>query len=172
MKYQGFTLIELLVTIAVAAVLLTVGIPSFIDTIHSNRVTTQANDFVTALNLTRSEAVKQGRTATLCIGNGDLTDCSTAKAWKDGWLIWVDVNGDGALGDEDTIVRTYPALHGKSTMTASGGAKAVAYIASGFLSGASVDFTLSETGCQNSNARLISVKTPTGRPAVSKTACP
>jgi type IV fimbrial biogenesis protein FimT len=59
----GFTLIELLITIVVLAVLLTLAAPSFRDVIQNNRVTAQANELVSALNLARSEAVKRGRNA-------------------------------------------------------------------------------------------------------------
>lgn len=55
----GFTLIELMVTIAVAAILLAVAVPSFRHLIISNRLTTAANDVVTALTVARSEAIKR-----------------------------------------------------------------------------------------------------------------
>ena len=54
-------MLELMVTIAVLAILVTVGVPNFRDLIQNNRVTTQANELVTALNLARTEAVKRGR---------------------------------------------------------------------------------------------------------------
>lgn len=55
----GFTLIELMVTIAVAAILLAVAVPSFRHLIISNRLTTAANNVVTAVTLARSEAIKR-----------------------------------------------------------------------------------------------------------------
>lgn len=55
----GFTLIELMVTIAVAAILLAVAVPSFRHLIISNRLTTAANDVVTALTVARSESIKR-----------------------------------------------------------------------------------------------------------------
>jgi prepilin-type N-terminal cleavage/methylation domain-containing protein len=54
---SGFTLMELMVTIAIAAILVGTAIPSFTSTITNNRLTTSANELVTALNLARSEAV-------------------------------------------------------------------------------------------------------------------
>ncbi len=59
-RNRGFTLVELLVTLAVAALLLAVAVPSFNRLIISNRLTTQANDVVNRLAQARNEAVKRG----------------------------------------------------------------------------------------------------------------
>ena len=58
---SGFTLIELLVTVAVIAIVLTIGVPSFQQVIMTNRMATQANDLLGSMNLARSEAVKRGQ---------------------------------------------------------------------------------------------------------------
>ena len=57
-KSSGFTLVELMITLAIAGILVAVGIPSFNSTISDSRLTSYANEFVTALNLARSEAIK------------------------------------------------------------------------------------------------------------------
>ena len=65
MKHEiGFTLIELLIAIAILAVLLGVGVPSFQETIRTNRVASITNDVVAALQFARSAARIQG--ACLC----------------------------------------------------------------------------------------------------------
>ena len=68
---RGFTLLELMVTVAVVAILATVGVPSFRDLIQNNRVTTQTNELVTALNFARTEAVKRARAVEVVIDQTD-----------------------------------------------------------------------------------------------------
>jgi type IV fimbrial biogenesis protein FimT len=72
---RGFTLLELMVTIAVLAILATVGVPSFRDLIQNNRVTTQTNELVTALSFARTEAVKRGRPI-------EVTVSQSAPGWS------------------------------------------------------------------------------------------
>ncbi|MCH6550161.1 MAG: prepilin-type N-terminal cleavage/methylation domain-containing protein, partial [Proteobacteria bacterium] len=59
-RTRGFTLFELMITLAVAALILSLGVPGFRNFIQNNRATTHTNDLVTALNLGRSEATRRG----------------------------------------------------------------------------------------------------------------
>ena len=61
----GFTLIELLVTIAIVGIVLGSAVPSFNAMIARNKMATQANDILTAINAARSEALKIGSTVSL-----------------------------------------------------------------------------------------------------------
>ena len=65
---RGFTLLELMITVAVLAILLSLGVPSFAETIRNNRVAAQTNELVTALSLARSEASKRGMPVSVCAG--------------------------------------------------------------------------------------------------------
>lgn len=88
---RGFTLLEAMVTVAILAILVGIGVPSFRATIERNRVTTIANDFLYHLQLTRSEAVKLDQSIVLCPSiNG--TNCSEDTDWTVGWLI-TDLDG-------------------------------------------------------------------------------
>ena len=72
---RGFTLLELMVTVAVVAILATVAVPGFRDLIQNNRVTTQTNELVSALNFARTEAVKRGQRV-------EVTVTQNAPGWS------------------------------------------------------------------------------------------
>jgi type IV fimbrial biogenesis protein FimT len=69
-RYRGFTLLELMVTVAVLSILLTLGVPAFGDLVRNNRIATQANQLVAAINIARSEAVKRGRNVQVSVVAG------------------------------------------------------------------------------------------------------
>ena len=85
---RGFTLIELMVTLSVLAIVLSLAAPSFASLLASNRMSTQTNEFMVALNLARSEAVRRAQPVTLLATN--------ANNYSKGWTVFPDLNGDGA----------------------------------------------------------------------------
>jgi type IV fimbrial biogenesis protein FimT len=63
---NGFTLVELMITIAVAAILVTVAIPSFRDLMARNELVTVTKAWVSAINSARADAVKLNLQVALC----------------------------------------------------------------------------------------------------------
>lgn len=107
-------------TIAIGAIVIGFAIPSFTGSIRSNRLTTNANELISSLNLARSEAVKRGIQVT--VRRKDANN----QIWETGWDIFVDINGNGSFNDdgdaslcevnadgspaEDCLLKTYDAL--------------------------------------------------------------
>jgi len=114
-KNTGYTLIELMTMLAVAAVLLTVGMPQLKVFFQGNRMVSNTNDLVTALNLTRAEAIRRGSRATVCKSkSGTACDGTT---WADGWIVFAkDPSALPAtactFGTTDVLVRAHPAVDG------------------------------------------------------------
>ncbi len=57
---RGFTIIELMVALAVAAALITIGLPAFNGFLGQQRLTTYTNDLISGIAYARSEAAKLG----------------------------------------------------------------------------------------------------------------
>jgi len=77
MRRTGFTLTELLIVIAVAAVLLTVGVPTFRDFILMQRLKGINAQLVTDLQFARSEAAARNQWARVAFGSNDSMTCYT-----------------------------------------------------------------------------------------------
>lgn len=131
---SGFTLIELLVTLAIAVILMALAAPSFRQLMTSTSLTSQTNEFMAALNFTRSEAVKRNVRVTLCKSAAG-TACTTGGGWHQGWIIFVDAAADGAIGTvntDDVILRVHGPLSGGNTLVGQVGiADYIAYLPNG-----------------------------------------
>jgi type IV fimbrial biogenesis protein FimT len=88
-KYQvGFTIIELMVTLVVLAVLIAMVAPAFNSLIQRNTSTALGEEFVTALNFARSEAIKRRAPVSICASNDAGTSCG--DDWSNGWIVFID----------------------------------------------------------------------------------
>lgn len=104
---KGFTLIELVVTIAVMAVLLTIALPSFQESLRSNKVATATNELLATLSLARSEAIRNTHGSGVC-PSIDGVSCSGGGwgAADTGILVWEDNDPfNGAIDAGETVLR-------------------------------------------------------------------
>lgn len=133
----GFTLLEMMVVVALAAIMLGLGLPSFRDLIVGQRVKTAAFGFANAAVYARSEAIKRGTEVVLV---------AAAGGWQDGWSVKV---GSVTLSQQDGFAGLLIASPApKVTPTQ------VAYQASGRLSASVDDLQLSDEA--GAHARCIS----------------
>lgn len=108
---NGFTLIELMVTLAVTAIVVSVAIPNFNTQILNNRSVALGEDFATALNYTRSEAVRRAARVSIC-ASSDAQTCT--GTWTDGFIVFID-HATTDTADQPKLVNPSPAPDEEAT---------------------------------------------------------
>lgn len=111
---QGFSLLELLMTMAIVGISLGMAVPGLTGLIRDNRMSAVLNDFVTDLNLARSEAIKRGSRITLCASR-DQQHCTDNGDWSQGWIVFADPDDNGRRDSTETLLRIHPAIVDKHT---------------------------------------------------------
>ncbi len=94
----GFTLVELMVTLAIAAVLMMIAVPSFQSYARNAAVAQTSGNFFNAIQLARSNAMRLSRHTLVQVVNPDL-------GWVGGWRVYADLDRDMAYtAATDTLI--------------------------------------------------------------------
>lgn len=172
----GFTLIELMVLLVIISVAAAVAIPNFQQFLVSQRATSNANEFLTALTFARSEALKRGVPVSVC-ASSDGNACSGNNDWDVGWIVFNDngpTRGTVETAQGENVLRRRAAFDDGSTLSDDSGNNAtfVAFTGDGALdNGNNLDFELEPKDCKGEKLRGISIA-PTGRAVVERRPCP
>jgi type IV fimbrial biogenesis protein FimT len=101
----GWTLIELMIALALGALLVSLAVPGYQDWIANYQLASRAEQLAGSLTLARSEAIKRGQRVTLCRAP-DGWHCGDSAGWEAGWLVYVDMNGDGSITGDEPVLRS------------------------------------------------------------------
>ncbi len=163
--FSGFTLIELIITLTIIAILLGIVGPNMGTFVTSNRLTTQANEFIADLNLARSEAIKQASNVGVCASS---TGTSCTGNWQNGWIVFLDADASLGWTASDSVLRTHESLSGNNTL--GGTQTTIVFNKSGVLASAAAAGNYTLCNSQSGKSRVINVQT-TGRPTLSEGSC-
>ncbi len=109
---DGFTLIELVITVSIAAILFTIGMPSYQKMVMDKRMATTRETLITDLEIAKSEAMTRNQSVILCRHSGETatpTACDNTAEWENGWVVFVDTNGDSNV-DANELLRVTAGL--------------------------------------------------------------
>lgn len=102
---HGYSLLELLMTIAIAAMLLTLGLPSFGALKARNAQRVEINALFHAVHLARKGSIMRKQVVSLC-PTADGASCSPGRDWSDGFLVFENSDRDEPpeLDDDEILL--------------------------------------------------------------------
>jgi type IV fimbrial biogenesis protein FimT len=108
-RHRGYTLPELVFTMAIALGALGWGVPAFRDLQLNAARTREVNQFIHAVYLARSEAIKRNGVVSLCPSRDGAWCAPSGTPWQRGWMIFVNRDRDSpAVRDPaEEILRVY-----------------------------------------------------------------
>lgn len=107
----GFTALELLVAMAVAAILLTLGVPAFTAQVLDARLTAAVNRVVHGMHVARQEALKSGADVVVCRSPSGR-QCADSGDWRTGLIVFVNRDRDDPprVDAGETVLQVEPAF--------------------------------------------------------------
>jgi type IV fimbrial biogenesis protein FimT len=118
-RAAGFTMVEMMMTVAIAAIVLTLAVPSFRYVTNSNRIAAEINGLLGDLQFARAEAIKEGRTVTVCVSSNG-TQCTGTTNWQNGWIVFSDPADIGVVDANEVILRVQKPFSGTDTFVSNG----------------------------------------------------
>ncbi len=109
----GYSLLELMMTIAVAAVILTLGLPSFSALKARNAQRVEINALFHAVHLARKGSIMRKQVVSLC-PTADGTACNPGRDWSGGFLVFENSDRDSPPELDDGEIVLYRHLAGRS----------------------------------------------------------
>ncbi|MGC1389273.1 MAG: GspH/FimT family pseudopilin [Steroidobacteraceae bacterium] len=170
----GFTVTELVVVMGIVAIVAAIGIPSFKYVTASNRIASEINGLLGDMQFARSQAVKEGQSVTVCASSNSTAanpTCSGSNAWENGWIVFLDANGNKQVDAGEQVIRTQPPFNGTDTFVASTAAfSATTFNRMGYApTGLATNITINLHNSTNVTAwtRCLQI-TPIGTPTTEK----
>lgn len=101
-RQQGFTLGETLTALAVVGLSVSLAVPGLQSLARGNGEAAAVNQLVSSLHAARSAAITRNVRVALCPSTaGERCD---ARDWSEGWISFVDRNGDGDRDPAETVL--------------------------------------------------------------------
>ena len=165
----GFTLIELLIIVVIIGISLSLALPGFQGMIQRNRMATQVNDFLLAINMARSEAMRRGSAVTIqSADNG----AQSVDEFGNGYCVQLGIPGASGFSTSCTyvaarcaspqttgcILRQFEPLSGNATLNSVENVGAITFGALGQLDATTIrSVDMCDTGTDGRRIRIALV---------------
>lgn len=105
-KYnRGFTLVEMMITVVLISIMVNLVVPMG-QVAEGFKLDYVNQRLYSSAVLARSEAIKRAETVSVCRSTSG-TGCQAGANWADGWVVFVNSNGNNSIDPGEDIIRVY-----------------------------------------------------------------
>lgn len=139
-RVGGFTLLDLLIAMTILAILLGVAIPGLKNAVARVQAASARSAITTTLFDALRHATVLGREIVVCPASD--AQCIGGKDWSQGWIAFIDSDGNRLRSPDEQIVRQQEALPAGVRLHGTIGRPRIVYQPNGGNGGSNVTFTL------------------------------
>ena len=168
-RQRGYTLAELLASMAIIGILSSVAIPGMQNVIQDNRRAATTNEFVYSMQFARSESIARNQRVTMCASTNGY-QCATKKNWGRGWIVFNDIDLNGAPGGTDEKILHMVELEDNISITPQSFNASLTYRPNGRVMGDDATVQSGEFGfcdSRGSHSARVLIVGSSGRPRLS-----
>lgn len=138
-RAAGFTLLELLIVLVILGILFGIVVPCFKNAVARVQAGSARSAITTTLLDAQRHATVLGLEIVICPGDAQ---CVGGVDWSQGWVAFIDRDGNRLLGADEQIVRRETKLPEGVRLRGSVGRPRIVYQPNGGNAGANITFTL------------------------------
>ncbi len=138
---RGFTLLDALLGMSLAALVFGFAVPNYRAALAQAHAASARSAMTMTLYAAMREAAVNGRTAVIC-PSAKTDFCAGGIDWSDGWVAFIDLNGDRDRGPIEPLIRRQSELSGDVRLRSTRGRPRLVVQPSGSNAGSNVTFTL------------------------------
>ncbi|GAA4783078.1 hypothetical protein GCM10023307_04610 [Lysobacter hankyongensis] len=152
---RGFTLLDLLIAMTIACILFGIAIPAYQNTVARIQAGSTRSDLTTTLFDALRHATVLGQEIVVCPASAD--QCVGGRDWSEGWIAFIDRDGDRMRGPGEQLIRRKSALPERIRLLGSAGRPRIVFQPNGGNAGSNITFTLCDRrGPRDAQALILS----------------
>lgn len=137
---HGFTLLDLLIAMTIVCILFGIAIPAYQNTVARIQAGSARSDLTTTLFDALRHATVLGQEIVVCPASAD--QCIGGRDWSEGWIAFIDRDGDRLRGPGEQLIRRKSALPERVRLFGSAGRPRIVFQPNGGNGGSNTTFTL------------------------------
>lgn len=137
---RGFTLLDLLIAMTIACILFGIAIPAYQNTVARIQAGSARSDLTTTLFDALRHATVLGQEIVVCPASAG--QCIGGRDWSEGWIAFIDRDGDRLRGPGEQLIRRKSALPERIRLLGSAGRPRIVFQPNGGNGGSNITFIL------------------------------